>query len=195
MDNQSILLVIGIAVLVAAMFVMGQKENYASVPYSFQDETGQASFTSSAPAEEDTDPTSCRPADGNWMKEAPMGSPIKYRLDSPCCQPPDYKLYDSDYKTCKNWSSESEPKLRKCLETCCSLVDKTPVQDPSSGEVTPGAYDTSWLPMARCGCALWCYNQNVPHFQKHTSGYAYVTADQAAANTPDGTDFIQGSGQ
>nr|QBK87305.1 MAG: hypothetical protein LCMAC201_02150 [Marseillevirus LCMAC201] len=127
----------------------------------------------------DTSLSTCVPPDGQWsIPDADKFG--RSKLKTPCCQPPDYKVA-SNYKTCDDTLNRNNP-IEKCIATCCSNAASEAAN-----------YDTSWYPMARCACSLWCYNQNIPHFRKYGTAVHYITGDIAEAQTDDDPGFI-GSG-
>lgn len=134
---------------------------------------GPTALLGSAPGDGSDAILSCVPSDGVWSVDDPE-APRGKRLNSPCCQAPDYKILDPRYKTCANYSSESDASIQKCLADCCK-----------NASAEKDRYDPSWYPMAQCGCSLWCYNSKVPHFAKHGTAVHYIEGDIAEVNTPD----------
>jgi hypothetical protein len=111
--------------------------------------------------------SSCAPEGGVWSKDG--------KLAGPCCVPPDYRIHDSSYKGCQNFSEETDGNKKSCLENCCKFVSNQARN-----------YDPSWAPMAQCACSLCCNNMKEPHFKKWGSCVHYISGDPAEANTPDG---------
>lgn len=125
----------------------------------------------------ETELDTCAPSDGRWSIPG-AGSQGRSKLNSPCCNYPNYKLA-SDYKTCNNASEETNEKKRRCLEQCCLFTNNQ-----------SGNYDSSWYPMAQCACSLWCNNPEVNHFRKYGTAIHYISGDLATAKTSDSGDFI-----
>lgn len=124
------------------------------------------------------DLTTCAPSDGVWS--TPDSDNLgRSKLRSPCCQPSDYKL-PKNYKTCNDDLNINDP-TEACIDRCCDYVDDQRLN-----------YDVSWYPMAKCACSLWCYNQDVAHFNKWGTAQHYVTGDIAEARTKDTGDYIGG---
>lgn len=122
----------------------------------------------------------CTPMDGQWS--IPDADEFgRSKLNSPCCQPPNYELPES-YKTCSDKVDINEP-LGRCIANCCTYAES---QAPN--------FDPSWYPMARCGCSMWCNNKDVPHFKKYGTAVHYITGDLAEARTSDSGNFIGGTG-
>lgn len=191
MNNQIAMLLIAIGILIAVMIVIPKGEDFAGSRRSFY--TSQSSLdcntTPDAPGCQPppaVDPTakdlqSCAPSNGQWSIPG-QGLQGRSVLNSPCCQGPEYSLgKEKPYKTCDDDLDLSDP-IQKCVSTCCANA---------ANEARN--YDPSWYPMARCGCSLWCYNQNVPHFRKYGTAVHYITGDLAEAKTGDDSSFI-GSG-
>lgn len=218
MNNQSVLILIAIGVLIAVLFVVPSSENFGKrVPYYPQQADLGVNYTAADQAclknpadcinpEADVEPKSsvdcdkfpddpacttpvappvdaslstCVPADGQWSIPD-VGKFGRSKLNSPCCQPPDFKV-SSSYKTCDDKLDINNP-IQQCIATCCA-----------NATAEAANYDTSWYPMARCACSLWCYNRTVPHFRKYGTAVHYITGDIAEAKTGDEPDFI-GSG-
>jgi len=159
--NQTIMLIIAIAILVALFFVFNKNESFGRY----------VSFTSAA--EIASGPlTTCTPSDGVWSI-AGGGQQGRSLLNSPCCQPPDYNL-PASYKTCSNFNEEPDPNIRACLANACNYVSEQSKN-----------YDPSWTPMATCGAALCCYNSAEPHFAKYQGCVQYLDGDLAIAKTSD----------
>lgn len=172
MNNKSVILLIALGVLLVTMYLLATRENFGDyVPYSTVHMQGGSVYPPTVLTS--TDINSCAPADGVWATPTP-GADRSTRLNSPCCQPPDYKIYDPDYKTCDNYAQESDPSIQRCLSDCCKNAD-----------AEKNNYDSSWYKMAQCGCALWCYNSKVPHFAKHGTAVHYIEGDIAEVNAPD----------
>lgn len=131
------------------------------------DETLTQQTCAELPEPEPSNATSCLPSNGNWTKDG--GG-----LNSPCCQPPDYKIHDSSYKTCQNYKEESDPTIRACLENTCKYVASQ-----------SAFYDPSWTPMGICASSLCCYNFKNPHFKKFGTCPHYISGDPAEATAPD----------
>lgn len=116
------------------------------------------------------DLTSCDPTDGsgNWKT-------ADNKLNSPCCQPPNYNI-PSSYSSCSTKNSESDPAVKKCLTECCANRSS---QIPFM--------DSSWSLMADCGCALCCKEQakGNPHFTKYGTCVQYIQGEPASATTDD----------
>ena len=204
MNNQTVLLLIAIGVLIAVLFVIPSNESFGSeipyVPLQQHLMTAESSVncqqTPNAPACKPTpsvNPVStsldtCEPTDGQWSIPGTQGG--RSKLNTPCCQPPDYKLAKTasvfgqsvQYKTCDD-NLDMNNAIEKCVANCCSDANSE-----------ANNYDASWYPMARCACSLWCYNQNVPHFKKYGTAVHYITGDIAEAQTSDSGAFIGGSG-
>ena len=126
--------------------------------------------------------SSCAPSDGRW-NIPDQDAEGRSKLNSPCCQPPDYKLAQN-YSTCDNYQDESNSSIRSCMQNCCAFATDQ-----------ARFYDLSWYPMARCGCSLWCHNKTVPHFSKWGTAQHYITGDIAEARTNDAPNFIDPTGQ
>lgn len=162
MDNRSVLILIAIGVLVAFLFLFSDNENLSESLYT---------------TEENEPAKTCIPANGQWSVP---GGGLQGRsvLNSPCCQPPDYQILDPTYATCDNPNS-NDPGVTGCLETCCKVVDNQAKN-----------FDSSWYQMAKCGCSLYCNNQNVTHFNKYGTAVRYIFGEKAIAHTGDDADFI-----
>jgi len=149
MDLNYIFPIIVIFLLVIAIFVFNKKEHL-----------------------DNSTPTNCLPPTGEgWSKNG--------IFNSPCCQPPENKLYDTSYKTCSNFAQESDPVIQKCLSDCCKYVS----QEAKS-------YDPSWAGVSACGCSVCCYNSKNPHFAKYGDCRLYLAADPAERNAPDDDNYI-----
>jgi len=190
MINQTVLLLIAIGVLITVLVVIPSSENFGeTVPY-VHPYTAASSVnceqTPDAPACQPLPPVnpvekgleSCAPADGQWS--IPSSSPGgRSRLASQCCQPPKYELgKEKEYKTCDD-KLDLTNKIEACVANCCA-----------DAENQANNYDSSWYPMARCACSLWCYNQDVPHFAKSGTAVHYISGDIAEAQTGDRPDYI-----
>ena len=171
MKNQSVILLIAIAILIVTIFALGAKEGFGYVSYTDVHKAGGTVHPSTFLTSKDVN--TCAPPDGMWDIPDPGGQ-RSTKLNSPCCQPSDYEIYDSDYKTCDNYASETNPSIKRCLSDCCKNAD-----------AEKGNYDSSWYKMAKCGCSLWCYNSKVPHFAKHGAAVHYIEGDPAEVNAPD----------
>ncbi len=124
-----------------------------------------------------TDLTTCIPEDGVWSTGGGVADAGRSKLQSPCCQPPNYKL-STNMKTCDDTLDSSDP-TQKCIQDCCSFAANE-----------ANNYDVSWYPMARCACSLWCYNQKISHFKKYGTAVHYISGDIAEAQTGDEPRFI-----
>lgn len=123
----------------------------------------------------------CTPSDGVWSTPE-TGQSGRSTLKSPCCDPnTGYKLA-TNYKTCDDKLDPSN-QIESCIQKCCA-----------NANAEANNYDSSWFPMARCACSLWCYNKDVIHFKKYGTAVHYITGDLAEAKTSDSGDFIGGSG-
>lgn len=149
MDISYILPLIVIVLLVVAIFVINKKENL----------------------DVSTENTCLPPQGEGWSKNG--------EWNSKCCVPPENKLFDSSYKTCSNFSQESDPDIQKCLSDCCKYVS----QEAKS-------YDPSWAGVSACGCSVCCYNSKNPHFAKYGDCRLYLAADPAERNSPDTDNYI-----
>lgn len=201
MNNQTALLLIASAILIIVLFVIPSSENLESDSYVGDCTVNckrkpNPSYTAvdcgkypDAPSCKQTpDPgsvekgiQSCAPSDGRWSIAA-EGAQGRSRLNSECCQPPKFELgQEKAYKTCDDSLNPNVPE-EACVQNCC----KNAANEANN-------YDASWYRMARCGCSLWCYNKDVPHFKKYGTAVHYITGDLATAKTDDSSDFI-GSG-
>jgi len=171
MNQQCVLLLIAIGILIAALLVMGKREGYEYVNYTAVHAEGGSVHPPTVLTSADVN--SCAPPSGVWAVPS-VGGQRSTKLNSPCCQPPDYKIFDSDYKTCDNYAQETDAGIKRCLADCCK-----------NAENEKANYDSSWYKMAKCGCALWCYNSKVPHFAKHGTAVHYIEGDPAEVNAPD----------
>ena len=122
---------------------------------------------------DNTQPTGCAPKNGQWSIPG-AGAQGRSKLNSPCCQPPDYTIYDPSYRTCDTADSETDPTIKACLKQACKYC-----------ELEKGNMDPSWYPMCKCGASLCCYNSNNPHFAKYETCVHYISGDLAEATTPD----------
>lgn len=192
MNNQTILILIAIGVLAALLFAIPSNENfYGTVPYTPANSdllTAESSLdcgkTPNAPGCQpvpDVGPTpkitTCVPDNGQWSTPG-TGAQGRSTLNSPCCQPPDYAT--GNYKSCDDELDLANP-IDQCISDCCG-----------NAIAEANNYDVSWYPMAKCGCSLWCNNQNVTHFKKYGTAVHYITGDLAEAKTSDSNDFIGG---
>ncbi len=214
MNNQTVVLLIAIGVLIAVLFVVPSSENFVGdvrghIPNP--DALSQVGFSAASNGDKtsgssvdckkfpddpackppppvspvDTGLKTCVPSDGQWSTRG-TGLQGRSTLASPCCQPPKYELAKAnvkgvDYKTCDD-NLDKTNAIEACVAHCCSFAASQ-----------ANNYDTSWYPMARCACSLWCYNQDVPHFAKYGTAVHYISGDIAEATTSDDPDFI-GSG-
>jgi hypothetical protein len=186
MNSQNVLLLIAIGILFVVLLSFMCNEKFSYVNYqSAQNPTKLKINLTNNNNNNNTELETCTPADGNWIKPG-TGITSPSQLQSPCCNPPDYKLPES-YKTCANYPTEKNPQINKCLDDCCSYVNS---QTEFSSTNPYGSYDTSWFPMARCACSLWCYNSKVSHFRKYGTPIHYISGDIAEAETPDTEDYI-----
>jgi hypothetical protein len=178
MNNVNILIGIAIVIFLVVLIFIVPSEKFSEVPYVYG---SNYTSDSSSPQQLNT----CAPADGNWSIPN-ADEQGRSALNSPCCQPPDYKLA-SNYQTCanvKNGTVDTNTPIGRCLQQCCGYVNK-----PLQGERKQGGdnsqYDASWFPMAECACSLWCNNQDVPHFKKYGTAVHYISGDLAEAHTRD----------
>ena len=129
-------------------------------------------------------PTSCVPSDGVWSVPDPVQGSI---LQSPCCQPPDYQVYDSSYETCDTLNSETDPEIRTCLMKCCQQCDNDIQADNNQASKSGRNFlNPTYGKMCKCACSLCCYNQKVPHFSKYGDCRSYADSDLAVARSDDG---------
>jgi hypothetical protein len=179
MKSETVLLIIAFCILMVVLFLFVCKETFAYVNYKSEYDNTPKNLSINLTSNDTNNDvlTTCTPRDGNWIKPG-TGITSRSVLNSPCCNPPDYRLPEN-YKTCNNYESETNPQLKRCLETCCKYVN-----------TQIGSYDQSWYPMARCACSLWCYNSKEPHFSKYGTAVHYISGDIAEAETPDTPDFI-----
>jgi len=118
---------------------------------------------------------SCTPENGIWTKDYKWAG--RSVLNSPCCQPPDYSL-PASYPSCDN-PSAAPLDVQGCLSSCCAYASSQRRN-----------FDRSWLPMARCGCSLWCMNRQIPHFRKYGSAVSYLSGEPSISQTDDYVDYI-----
>lgn len=182
MNNQTVLLLIAVAVLVCVLIAVPSSEKLTDAEGTSSldcSKTPDAPGCQPDPVEPriTTELATCTPSDGQWSVPGPDG---RSQLNSPCCQPPRNDLAQ-DYKTCDDELNPNNA-IEKCIQDCCGNAD----QEANN-------YDSSWYQMARCACSLWCYNKDVPHFRKYGTAVHYITGDIAEASTSDDSSFI-GSG-
>ena len=162
-----------VLVLLLAVMIIVPSENFGYTRYT----------NYKAPPVTDGPIQTCSPSDGQWSSIG-TGDQGRSTLLSPCCQPPMYQLADDkQYKTCTSIFDPNNP-IDTCIAHCCDYVNSEEKKGPLS------QYDTSWFPMARCACSLWCNNQDVPHFRKYGTAVHYISGDIAEASTSDLADFI-----
>lgn len=196
MNSTTVLLLIAIGIVITVLLIVPSGENFeygSYVPYQpsmadllTAESSVDCSKTPEAPACQPLPPVdpvgkelaTCAPADGQWSTPG-TGAQGRSTLNSPCCQPPDYKVA-KNYKTCDDQLDPNNP-LDKCIAECCA-----------NAATEANSYDTSWYPMARCACSLWCHNKDVPHFKKYGTAVHYITGDLGEAKTSDSGDFIGG---
>lgn len=196
MNNSTVILIIGILIIIALLIAIPCNENFIGYEYPYFTNANLSMLNDSnvncdkfpdAPAckptpnipPTPTDLNTCMPDDGRWSIPGKYGE--RSTLNTPCCQAPDYKLA-KNYKTCDDVLNPNDP-IDKCIINCCQNAD-----------AEANNYDSSWYPMAKCACSLWCNNQKVPHFKKYGTAVHYITGDLAEAQTSDSGDFIGGTG-
>jgi len=145
-----------------------------------------------------TELQSCLPPNGEAWSIKNAGIQERSRLNSPCCQPPEYKSDNpssrppgwkpysmaTGNKTCDS-NLDTSNDTDACLSKCCNYVNE---QAP--------AMDSSWYALAKCGCSLYCNNKEYCHFKKYGSPINYLQGQLADAKTSDDCrDVITGSGQ
>lgn len=186
MKHSNFILLLAFVLLIIVLFVAPGAEAFGKHVFTSESSVDCAKFPD-APACQDTpdvDPTStdletCTPSNGVWSI-AGEGAQGRSKLNSPCCQPPNYSVA-KNYKTCDSALGDSA--IDQCIKNCCKFT-----------EAEANNYDASWYPMARCACSMWCNNQNVPHFAKYGTAVHYISGDLAEAKTGDSSDFIGGGG-
>lgn len=186
MKHSTVILLFAVVLLVVVLFFASGPEAFGEHVFTAESSVDCEKFPD-APACQPTpdvaptgtDLQTCAPSDGRWSIPG-AGAQGRSKLNSPCCQPPKYDIAKS-YKTCDSDLGSSA--IDQCIKTCCQFADSE-----------ANNYDSSWYPMARCACSMWCNNQNVPHFAKYGTAVHYISGDLAEAKTSDSSDFIGGGG-
>jgi hypothetical protein len=195
MNNQIILLIIGVIILLITINIIGNGsicsiengEKFSYITYNSENVNTENNKINSVVDDEikfnDDRSFSCVPEDGRWS--IPNSDELgRSKLNSKCCQPPDYKLgNEKNYKTCNDILNINNP-IEKCINDCCKFVES----EEKKGDLSQ--YDSSWFPMAKCACSLWCNNQDVIHFKKYGTAVHYISGDIAEAQTSDTGNFI-----
>ena len=90
-----------------------------------------------------TELDTCMPSDGRWSI-AGVGVGGRSSLNSPCCQPPDFKLAKG-YKTCDSALSSDDPNDR-CIMDCCAFAKQEATKyDPALKAVEKLSSNISFL--------------------------------------------------
>lgn len=102
----------------------------------------------------------CEPDNGMWSVTDEFG---RSKLTSPCCQGEDGYSLPKGYKKCGDPTLNDRLPIDKCIIDCCGILSKDKTK-----------YDSTWYPMSRCACSLWCYHQSVPHFARYGTATGYI---------------------